>query len=140
MEEANMNFERLSTEEKAAQLLKMVQTGEYLKELRNSTGKSLKEVCDQLSLSTTYLSEIERGLKSPSDFLIRELAEFYNIDENTIYDKLGRVPLAVMEELKENINLKNMILSIRNNSNITDDRKYEIYENLYRVYKSMLHE
>ncbi len=133
-----MENNKPSTEDRAQQILRMVQTGEFLKELRTARGLSMKEACEQLSLSTTYLSELERGLKTPSDLLIRELAEFYGINENIIFDKLGKVPLSVIEELKSNENLKNMIVSIRSNPKLTDERKYEIYESLYRVYRTML--
>lgn len=132
------NNEKLSQEDRAAQLLRMVQTGDCLKELRLKKKLSLKDVCDVLSLSTTYLSEIERGIKAPSDYLIRELAEFYGIDEDIIFDKLGRVPLSIMEELRENKYLNDMIRSVRGNKDLSDERKYQIYESLFRVYKSML--
>lgn len=127
-----------SATDRTKQILRMVQTGEFLKELRANKGLSLKEACEQLSLSTTYLSELERGLKTPSDLLVRELAQFYGVDENILFDKLGKVPLAVIEELKDNEALKHMILSIRSNRELSDERKYEIYESLYRVYRSML--
>jgi transcriptional regulator with XRE-family HTH domain len=133
-----MSYEKPSIEARAEQLLKMVRTGDYLKELRTAKGYSLKDACDRLSLSTTYLSEIERGLKAPSDYLIRELAEFYGINENTLFDMLGKVPLAIIEELKSNANLKELILTVRNQKDLSDERKYEIYENLFRVYRSMI--
>lgn len=35
--------------------------GEYLREARSASGKSLREVADALSISHVYLGEVERG-------------------------------------------------------------------------------
>ena len=48
--------------------------GEVLREERQSQGRSLREVAKSASVSTAYLSEIERGTKEASSELIGSIA------------------------------------------------------------------
>ena len=49
-------------------------------DLRNGTGKSQKEVADELNIQASVLSRIERGeTKSVSHDLVIKFAEYYNV-------------------------------------------------------------
>jgi len=48
--------------------------GEVLREERQTQGRSLREVAKSASVSTAYLSEVERGTKEASSELIGSIA------------------------------------------------------------------
>lgn len=58
--------------------------GYSLRLIRRLYGVTAKELAAQLSISATYLSEIENGKKKPSLELIRKYADFFHIKCSTI--------------------------------------------------------
>ncbi len=125
-------------DEKEKQLLRQSQAGDYLLDLRNEKGLSLAKVCKILEISANYLSEIERGLKVPSDHLIRQLADFYDIDEASLFERFGKVPLTVREALENSKSLRKTISEISSSKKLTEEQKQELYDELYRLYKKVL--
>lgn len=70
-------------------LTKMKSLGEKLKELRESTGLSLRKLADKLEdITATHLSDIERGVRYPSKALLIKLATLHEIsvEELESYD------------------------------------------------------
>ena len=119
-------------------LLKQVEFGDYLLELRESKGLSLAQLGDKVGVSSNHLSEIERARKQPSDSLIRALAKFYEKDEDEFFSRLGRVPALATEYLEHSEWLQKTLSELSNNRRISDEERDELESELYAVYKKFL--
>ncbi|SFH22668.1 Helix-turn-helix [Desulfotomaculum arcticum] len=128
----------ISARDKAEQLLRQAEAGELLQEKRAEKGCSLAQVGEIVGCSPTYLSEIERGLKLPSDILISKLARFYEMDETELFHKYRKIPLPAIEELEKNTALQKTLLEINKNKNLTEEQKHKLYDKLYDIYKDFV--
>ncbi|HEY5562721.1 MAG TPA: helix-turn-helix transcriptional regulator [Clostridiaceae bacterium] len=91
----------------ARQKIANIEGGKLLKQLRNNDSNlTLKDVGAILGISLQYISELERGIKTPSDILIRELSECYHTNDYALSKTYNRVPLSASEFLEENIELQ----------------------------------
>ena len=89
-----------------------------LSDLRNGTGKSQKEVADELNIQASVLSRIERGeTKAVSHDLVIKFAEYYNVStdyllcisdirirRNVELEELGLTNKALLQLLQGNVN------------------------------------
>ena len=67
-------------------------------DLRNGTGKSQKEVADELNIQASVLSRIERGeTKSVSHDLVIKFAEYYNVSTDYFPDLTGGLSLKTVK-------------------------------------------
>ena len=64
--------------------------GPLLKRLRGRV--SLREVTRRTGVSTSYLSQIERGVSHPGANVVRKLAELYNVDAGELLKRAGHGP------------------------------------------------
>lgn len=111
--------------------------GAYLTGLRSKLNKSMTAVAKCVGISTAYLSEIEKGLKLPSDLLIRNLSDFYKIDENELFRKYGKIPLFAREEFQKQESLQTVLAEI-SRKNIPEEHKQELYDNIMKLYREFL--
>jgi transcriptional regulator with XRE-family HTH domain len=58
--------------------------GEALKLIRTINGLTQAELADELDLSNTYISELERGNRDPSLSVIKRYADFFEIPVSSI--------------------------------------------------------
>lgn len=88
--------------------------GNYLRELRQSRGMSLKDVSDQLGIDFSMLSKIEHGERQLQSHMIAPIADLFEIDFKSIQIKylnqkieceLGKEPFLI-ESLTTYINGK----------------------------------
>ncbi len=124
-------------EKEKEQLLKHFEAGRYMKTLRGD--RSLAEVCKSLEVSTNYLSSVERG-QPPSDRFISLAAEFYGIDEDSLFILWGKVPILAKEEIRENESLQRTLSEIRRNSKLTDEQKQNLYDSIYKTYRKFIND
>ena len=111
--------------------------GRYVNELRTRSNMSLAQLSARLGVNPSYLWEVERGIKIPSDEFIRNLSQFYNLDENSIFESLGKVPLIAREELEENVLLQEILKQI-GQAKFSPQKKVEIYRKFYQMIKQDL--
>ena len=64
--------------------------GALLKRLRGRV--SLREVTRRTGVSSSYLSQIERGERRPGANVVRKLAELYNVDAQQLLRRAGHGP------------------------------------------------
>ena len=64
--------------------------GPLLRRLRGDL--SLRDVTKRVGVSSSYLSEIERGSRRPGVNIIRKLADLYNVDAEKLMKRAGRDP------------------------------------------------
>ena len=86
-----------------------IDTGNYLQNLRLSKKLTLSSASKSINISPTYLSDIEHGRKLPSDTTIKNIADFYEIDEIELFNKFGKISLTVKELLLNDLNLQRKI-------------------------------
>jgi len=133
MNVTDMKKNQEKADERNEQTMRRIKAGLLLREERNKLGISLADLGEELDVSSYYLSCIERGRKTMSDQFIRNIAKFYQIDENSLFNLLDRTPLLVKEEIEENKHLQRLILEIRKNSKLDNEQKYELYNKMYQL-------
>lgn len=58
--------------------------GEHLRHLREQSGLTLKEVAKEIQVDTSLLAKIERSERQPTSSFIKNLASFFDLDENAL--------------------------------------------------------
>jgi transcriptional regulator with XRE-family HTH domain len=58
--------------------------GEHLRILREDAGQTLKFVSEQISIDTSLLSKIERNERPPTKQIIRQVADFFKVNEKEL--------------------------------------------------------
>ena len=68
--------------------------GQYIKEKRESLGKSLRSVAADIGMATAYLSDVEKGNRWPPVKYLEKMIEVLQIPQselNTFYDLAGDI-------------------------------------------------
>ncbi|HEV8721941.1 MAG TPA: helix-turn-helix transcriptional regulator [Candidatus Binatia bacterium] len=84
--------------------------GEFIRRQRELGQMSVRQLADLCGVSNAYLSQIERGLRTPSSMILQSLAKGLRLSAETLYtqagildpkgDEEGGVVRAIMEEPK----------------------------------------
>ena len=61
--------------------------GEHIRTLREINGLTLREVAASLALDTSLLAKIERNERQPTRLLIKQLADFFKVEEKELVDE-----------------------------------------------------
>jgi transcriptional regulator with XRE-family HTH domain len=112
-------------------------TGEYLAEIRASKKIRLTDAARSIGISAAYLKEIEKGLKLPSDILIRAIADYYQISEDELFRRWGKIPLLAREQFNEMPDLQKVLADVRKQK-ISEDEKQHILDEVTQLYKKFL--
>ena len=67
-----------------ATIRKTKSIGEHLRHLREEAGFTLKFVSEQISIDTSLLAKIERNKRQPTKQIIKQVADFFNVDEKEL--------------------------------------------------------
>ena len=60
--------------------------GEHLRNLREDAGLTLKFVSEQIGIDTSLLAKIERNERQPTKQIIKQVAEFFSMDEKVLHN------------------------------------------------------
>ena len=63
--------------------------GEFIRRQRKLGHQSVRQLADACGISNAYLSQIEHGLRSPSSFVLKALAEGLEMSSETLYAQAG---------------------------------------------------
>lgn len=63
--------------------------GAFIKEQRERSSLSIRKLADLTGVSNPYLSQIERGIRTPSAEILRSIAGALSIRTETLYEKAG---------------------------------------------------
>ena len=66
--------------------------GEFLRRQRELHELSMRQVADMAGISNPYLSQIERGLREPSERVMDALARSLELSAESLYEQAGRRP------------------------------------------------
>jgi transcriptional regulator with XRE-family HTH domain len=72
--------------------------GEFIKSQRKLANLSLRDLSAVADVSNAYLSQLERGLHTPSIRVLNSLAEAFNVSAETMLEQAGLVRDAAMGE------------------------------------------
>jgi transcriptional regulator with XRE-family HTH domain len=64
----------------------MSEFGEKIKSLRTKQDLTVKEVCRQVGIPQSRLSELERGVRLPTTGQINSLEKYYDVDSGGLDD------------------------------------------------------
>ena len=60
--------------------------GEKIKEIRKNKNISQEQLANMLKINRNYLSRIETGKSDPNSTILKQIAEIFNIDLNTLLE------------------------------------------------------
>ncbi len=62
--------------------------GEHLRTLREEAGMTLKFVSEKISIDTSLLAKFERNERLPTKLIIRQVADFFKVDEKELQNDI----------------------------------------------------
>jgi transcriptional regulator with XRE-family HTH domain len=98
------------------------EVGLFIKEQRQKSALSIRKLAEMTGVSNPYLSQIERGLRTPSAEILRSIAGALSIRTETLYQRAG---------LLDEKEMPSVAAAIGADTSLTDKQKnalMEIYE------------
>ena len=93
--------------------------GLFIKEQRERSALSIRKLAEMTGVSNPYLSQIERGIRTPSAEILRSIAGALSIRTETLYQRAG-----LLDE-KETIDVAE---AVRGDTNLTHNQKSALME------------
>jgi len=106
--------------------------GDFIKQRRESIGKSLRDFAVEIDIGSTYLFDIEKGNRPAPEKKLDTFIEALNItgdDLNTFYDLAGKTRNNHFHDIQDYIgktDLARVALRTAKNKNLSDNRWREI--------------
>jgi transcriptional regulator with XRE-family HTH domain len=80
--------------------------GEFIRRQRELSEMSMREFARLAGISNPYLSQIERGLRAPSEQVLHAIADTLKVSAETLYERAGvpaheTEPAKVVEAIRE---------------------------------------
>jgi transcriptional regulator with XRE-family HTH domain len=97
--------------------------GEFIRRQRELSEVSMRQFAELVGISNPYLSQIERGLRAPSERVLQSIANALQVSADTLYDEAG-VP-------REKDGPPEVVQAIRVDSRLTGRQRQaliEVYE------------
>ena len=112
--------------------------GMELRLIRTARGESLNKAANGMDIGESYLSELERMKRNPSDDVVYSIANYYKLDEKYLFDRYKRIPLTVQREILNSPVLSDTLYEIATNKSITTEEKEELFNKFKEVYETFL--
>jgi transcriptional regulator with XRE-family HTH domain len=75
--------------------------GEFIRRQRELQELSMRQLADLVGISNPYLSQIERGLRDPSEKVLDAIAQNLELSAEALYEHGGRRPDGDADEVDE---------------------------------------
>jgi transcriptional regulator with XRE-family HTH domain len=72
--------------------------GEFIRRQRELQELSMRQLADLVGISNPYLSQIEHGLREPSEKVLDAIAQNLQLSADTLYEHSGRRPEGSADE------------------------------------------
>ena len=74
--------------------------GEHLRNLREKVGLTLKSVAEKINIDMSLLAKIERNERQPTKQVIKQVAEFFRVDEKELQNNFlsDQIAYRILEE------------------------------------------
>lgn len=102
--------------------------GAKLQEIRKGTGLSIFKVGRAIGVSGGYISQIERGVRPPSDAVLIRLAELYNVEQKELFGLYEKLPDDEVNMIMQMPELRNLFTELTSKKGITDEDRKEMLE------------
>ena len=102
--------------------------GAKLQEIRKGTGLSIFKVGRAIGVSGGYISQIERGVRPPSDAVLIRLAELYSVEQKELFGLYEKLPDDEVNMIMQMPELKNLFTELTSKKGITDEDRKEMLE------------
>lgn len=102
--------------------------GSFIRERRKAAEYSLRDLADKAKVSNPYLSQIERGLHTPSVRVLKAIAAALNVSAETLLVQAG-----LLEGNADDAAVVSVEDALRVDPNLNDDQKAAILA-VYRSY------
>jgi transcriptional regulator with XRE-family HTH domain len=102
--------------------------GEFIRRQRELSEVSMRQFAELAGISNPYLSQIERGLRAPSEQVLQSIADVLEVSADTLYDQAG-VP-------RENDQPSNVVRAIREDPKLTGRQRQALIE-IYEAFVSI---
>lgn len=83
--------------------------GDFIRRQRELSKVSMRQFAELVGISNPYLSQIERGLRAPSEQVVRSIADALHVPIDMLYEQAGVVrdngPSAVVEAIRADTKL-----------------------------------
>lgn len=92
-----------------------VKFGRFISEMRNKHAMNMQELAQRLEITTSYLSQLERGIRNnPSLKLLKHISEVLQLNEevNKLFDLCAKANNTVSPDIIEYINQHNVVLKV----------------------------
>jgi transcriptional regulator with XRE-family HTH domain len=99
--------------------------GLFIKEQRERSALSIRKLAEMTGVSNPYLSQIERGIRTPSAEILRSIAGALSIRTETLYQRAGLLDEKEPPDVAE---------AVRADTKLTDNQKNALME----VYESFI--
>jgi transcriptional regulator with XRE-family HTH domain len=116
----------------------LANAGEQLKKLRARTKQSLFKIAKAVHISGNYLSEIERGLKEPSDVVLESISDCYNVERTNLFALYGKIAPIEKNVLLDNPTFRKTIVQISTDKRLTEDERTQLYKEFSNLYASLI--
>jgi transcriptional regulator with XRE-family HTH domain len=63
--------------------------GDFIRRQRELSEVSMRQFADLVGISNPYLSQIERGLRAPSEQVVQSIADALQVSADTLYEQAG---------------------------------------------------
>lgn len=68
---------------------RLVDLGDFIRQRREATQQSIRDLSRLAGVSNPYLSQIERGLRKPSAEILQQIARALHVSAETLYVRAG---------------------------------------------------
>jgi transcriptional regulator with XRE-family HTH domain len=100
--------------------------GEIIRRQRELSELSMRQFADLAGISNPYLSQIERGLRAPSERVLDSIAAALQVSADTLYEQAGVVP-------GEEPETPAVVEAVRNDPRLTGRQRQALIE-VYRAF------
>jgi transcriptional regulator with XRE-family HTH domain len=95
--------------------------GELIRRQREINELSMRQLARMVGISNPYLSQIERGLRDPSERVLEAIAHQLEVSAETLYEQAG---LGKQDEQAES----DLVAAIRDDANLTARQRQSLIE------------
>jgi transcriptional regulator with XRE-family HTH domain len=94
--------------------------GEFIRAQRELSEVSMRHFAEMVGISNPYLSQIERGLRAPSEAVLQSIADVLQVSAETLFDQAG-VP-------REEAGPSKVVAAIREDPRLTGRQRQAMIE------------
>jgi transcriptional regulator with XRE-family HTH domain len=103
--------------------------GEFIRRQRQMAQLSIRRLAEVCGISNPYLSQIERGLRTPSSLILQSLAQGLRVSAETLYAQAGILDPQEAEE-------EDVVRAIMRDPSLSP-RQREILIDMYRSFRKV---